>query len=278
MCHYDANPSPTLAGVIRDHGVGCLAYLPLVYWSLGYPERARCISDACLARAEALSHPYTTAVAHNYAASFHLLQRGYQTGLYHAEQLIALATEYQWPIWIAAGTMYRGSALGLLGQPAIGIAQIEAGLKRFEATGAAMSLTTFLTFLIEIHLHQRHVADGLRVLDRALAHVNRHDEGHRKAELHRLHGELLISRYRNTQRAPLLDEAEARLLHALAVARQQQAISFELRSAISLSQLLRQHGRQVEAHALLSEVYGHFTEGFDTPDLQDARKLLQTLA
>ena len=109
--------------------------------------------------------------------------------------------------------------------------------------------------------------DGLRVLDEALALVDKTGERGREAELYRLKGELLQN----------ADEAEACFQQALAVARRQQSKSWELRTAMSLARLWQQQGKRNEARDLLAPVYGWFTEGFDTADLMDAKALLEVL-
>jgi predicted ATPase len=113
----------------------------------------------------------------------------------------------------------------------------------------------------------------LRVLAEAVTIAHNIEERWFEAERHRLKGELLLALSADHQ-----VEAEACFQQALAVARQQQARSWELRAAISLSRLWRQQGKRAEAHKLLAEIYGWFTEGFDTADLQQARALLAELA
>jgi predicted ATPase len=115
--------------------------------------------------------------------------------------------------------------------------------------------------------------EGLTLLDEALALVHKTGEGWPEAELHRLKGELLLSLSADNQ-----VEAEGCFHQALATARRQQAKALELRAAMSLSRLWQQQGKRTEAHQLLAEIYGWFTEGFDTPDLQDAKALLEALA
>ena len=115
--------------------------------------------------------------------------------------------------------------------------------------------------------------EGLRALEEALAAVQNHEEHLHEAEVYRLKGELLL------QEAPAHQEAaEEHFQQALAVARRRQAKSWELRAAMSLSRLWQQQGKRAAAHQLLAEVYGWFTEGFDTADLQEAKALLEELA
>jgi predicted ATPase len=120
--------------------------------------------------------------------------------------------------------------------------------------------------------HELEVHEGLRVLAEALAAAHHSGERYCEAELHRLRGELLL-----LQSADQYAEAEACFHQALAIARRQQARSLELRAAMSLGRLWQQQGKRMEAHALLAPIYGWFTEGFDTADLQEAKALLEDL-
>jgi len=115
--------------------------------------------------------------------------------------------------------------------------------------------------------------EGLEVLAEALATLPKSGVLWWEAELHRLKGELLLQ---HAVAQP--GEAEACFQQALAVARRQQAQSLELRVAMSLARLWQQQGKRAEAHQLLAEVYGWFTEGFDTADLQEAEALLEALS
>src|SRR5207247_6143837 len=118
-----------------------------------------------------------------------------------------------------------------------------------------------------------HTEDGLQALDEAHTLVEQQEERWWEAEVCRLRGVLLL-RQPGTPQA----EAETWLQRALDVARHQEAKSLELRAAMSLSRLWQQQGKQAEARALLAPVYGWFTEGFDTPDLQEAKALLEEVS
>ena len=147
--------------------------------------------------------------------------------------------------------------------------------------GATLWRPYFLALLAEGYGQVGAADEGLRVLVEALAAVQHTDERLWEAELHRLTGELMLQA-RPQYLVPGNDlshtaEAEACLYQALAVARRQQAQSWELRAAISLSRLWQRQGKQREARALLAPVYGWFTEGFDTADLQEAKALLEEL-
>ena len=150
---------------------------------------------------------------------------------------------------------------------------MQEGLLALRATGTEVLRPYCLGLLADEYGKMGQVREGLALLDEALALVHKTGERWPEAELHRLKGELLLSLSADNHA-----EAEGCLHQALAVARRQQAKTLELRAAMSLSRLWQQQGKRREAHQLLAEIYGWFTEGFDTADLQDAKALLQELA
>jgi predicted ATPase len=190
----------------------------------------------------------------------------------HAEAAVALATEQGLPLWAAQGKSPRGWALAMQGQGEEGIAQVRQGIAAYRATGAALTVPYFCTVLADVSAHLGHTEDGLQALAEAHTLVEQQEERYWEAEVCRLRGVLLL-RQTGTSQA----EAETWLQRALDVARHQEAKSLELRAAMSLSRLWQQQGKQAEARALLAPVYGWFTEGFDTADLQEAKALLEAL-
>jgi predicted ATPase len=167
----------------------------------------------------------------------------------------------------------RGWALTVQGQGAEGIAQVRQGLVAYRATGAELHRPHFLSLLAEAYGKVGQPEEGLTVLVEALDTVNKTEERNWEAELHRRKGELLLM-----QCGQKVGEAEECFRKGLDIARRQQAKSLELRAAMSLSRLWQQQGKHEEAYKLLAEIYGWFTEGFDTADLQEAKALLKELA
>jgi predicted ATPase len=159
------------------------------------------------------------------------------------------------------------------GQGTEGLTQLCQGLDAYRATGAAFQRPHFLGMLAAVHRSLGQPEAGLTALREALALVEKTGERYYAAELHRLQGELLLQ-----HATPEVPHAEACFQQALAIARRQQAKSLELRAAMSLSRLWQQQGKRDEAQGLLAPIYGWFTEGFDTADLQEARALLEELA
>src|SRR5262249_40034563 len=170
------------------------------------------------------------------------------------------------------GTSLRGWALAMQGQGEEGMAQVHQGIAAYRATGAAICAPYFCTLLVEVCDHLGHTEDGLQALAEAYILVEQHEERWWEAEVHPVRGVLL-----RRQSGPPQEEAEACSQQALDVARRQEAKSLELRAAMSLARLWQQQGKRAVAHDLLAPIYGWFTEGFDTADLQEARALLEAL-
>jgi adenylate cyclase len=135
----------------------------------------------------------------------------------------------------------------------------------------------FLALLAEAYGKAGQAAEGLATLAEALTVVDKSGERFYEAELYRLRGELLLQSNRQGAQS-CGEEAEVCFHKAIDIARRQQAKSLELRAVMSLARLWQQQGKQHEAHQLLSAIYGWFTEGFDTKDLQEAKTLLDVLA
>ena len=255
-----------------DPGMASRCYAAWVLWTLGYPEQAHQRIDEGLSLAQELPHRFSLAAALVYAAWQHQLRREGPTVQARAEAAISLSTEQGFPHWLAAGTFLRGWALAAQGQAEEGLAQLQQGLAAWRAIETKLGLPAILLLLAEAYGKAGQVEVGLQTLAEASALVNQTQERVYEAELYRLQGELLLVRS-----AEHYAEAETCFRQALAVARRQQAKSWELRAATSLSRIWQQQGKQAEAHALLAPIYGWFTEGFDTADLKDAKALLHEL-
>jgi predicted ATPase len=168
--------------------------------------------------------------------------------------------------------MLRGWALVTQGQQAEGLAQLHQGLVAYRATGTAVAVPCFLALLAEAYGKGGQAEESLSILAEALAVVHKTGERVYEAELYRLKGELLLALSQTHQA-----EAETCLQQALDIARRQQAKSWELRAGTSLSRLWQRQGKRTEAHEILAPIYGWFTEGFETVDLQEAKALLEEL-
>jgi class 3 adenylate cyclase/predicted ATPase len=257
----------------QDPGVSCQLYAAVALWFLGYPTQSLARLHAALALAHELSHPYSLAWAWSMAAFVYQFRGDVQAVRQQTESCIALATEQGFLLWAAQGTSLRGWALAMQGQGEEGMAQICQGIAAFRATGAAVPVLYFYTLLADVAVHLGHTEDSLQALAEAHTLMEQHDERWWEAEIARRRGVLLLRQPMTPQA-----EAEAWLRRALDIAHRQEAKSLELRAAMSLSRLWQQQGKQDEARELLASIYGWFTEGFDTADLQEARALLEAWA
>jgi predicted ATPase len=200
------------------------------------------------------------------------LHRETQTACEHAKTALALAAEHGFTQVLAISTMVQGWAISVLGQTADGTAQVQEGLISAQTIGTKLARPYFLTLLTESHVRGGQVEEGLQILAEGLALVDTTGERWYEAELHRLKGELLLQ-----QAIPDASQAETCFQQALDIVRRQQAKSLELRAATSLARLWQSQGKRQDAYDLLAPVYGWFTEGFDTADLQEAESLLDAL-
>jgi predicted ATPase len=264
-----------------DLGVIVRGNVAMSLWLLGAPEQALGYIHELHALAQELSHPPSLAWAILFIARVAQWRRDAPATLRWTDALIAYGTEYGFAPHVSWARLLHGWALMAQGQREQGLAQMRQGLTAYDAMQAAQWRPYFLALLAEGYGQTGAPDEGLRLLAEALVAVQHTDEHMWEAELHRLQGELLLQAQH--QQPALADDlsrravAEASLHQALAVARRQQAKSLELRAAMSLARFWQQQGKRVKAQALLAPVYGWFTEGFDTTDLQEARTLLDVL-
>lgn len=226
----------------------------------------------------------------------HQLRREGQATQERAETLIGLSTEQGFSLWLAWGTLYQGWALAEQGQEEEGIAQVRWSMTAWQGTGAEAGRTYYLALLAEAYGKAGQADKGLAALADAPAMVEKTGDRRWEAELYRLKGELTLKKGAGDWRlgagssspqAPslkpqvpswVMEEAEECFHKAIAVARRQQAKLLELRATVSLARLWQRQGKKEDAHHMLADIYGWFTEGFDTKDLQEAKVLLDSLA
>jgi class 3 adenylate cyclase/predicted ATPase len=274
MVQYDLQQHRAYAWLYgEDAGVFCRSQGARTLWHLGYPDQALAWNEAAVMLAQQIAHPFSLSFALSAAAMFHQFRREVRLTHKRAEAAISLAKEQGFPHWIAHGSLLCGWALVQQGQAQEGIEQLHQGLIAHRATGAELLRPYFLSLLAEAQGTLGEPETGLAVLTEALTLVDTTGESWYEPELYRLKGASLLQ-----QSSDNSTEAETCFHHALDIARNQQAKSFELRTATSLARLWQQQGKCQEAHDLLAPVYNWFTEGFDTADLQDAKALLEALA
>jgi predicted ATPase len=257
-----------LCGV--DAGLSALAYAACCLWCLGSPDQALNRSQQTLALARELGHPFTLGDVLSYAGCmFNAMRRDAGALKEDAEELLRLSQE-KVPAWMGAAIRYQGEALAMLGQVQEGTTQIRQGLANSQSIGVRLNLSGTLRALARTQAKKGQLKRGLTTLDEALALVEETDERHWEAELYRLRGELLLMQGDRVG-------AEASFEKAIQIARQQHAKSWELLATTELARLLQDQGRTDEARRRLGGIYSWFTEGFETPDLKEAKALLEEL-
>jgi predicted ATPase len=245
--------------------------LAIVLFCLGYPDQAFVRSNAAIAEARRLAHPPSLAGALAFGALL-LTAAGDDAALdERAEQLIAVTTDQGFSYWAASGIMCRGCAKVLKGDVTEGMSLLRSGLAAYRATGAELLAPLIMSHLARAYEVAAHIGEGLAQLDDALQIVERTGERWLAAELHRHKGRLLLTQGHAAA-------AEDLYRKTLSIAKEQEARLWELRAAVSLARLRRDQGRRTEARDLLTPVYGWFTEGFATPDLKEAKALLDELS
>jgi DNA-binding winged helix-turn-helix (wHTH) protein/tetratricopeptide (TPR) repeat protein len=247
---------------------------------LGYPEQARQRSEEALALARQRLSPFNLSNALVYLAVLYLWCCEWHITRQWIEETANLTPTPSSPLYLALGRIIEGAAFAALGQGQEGLACIHQGLAACHALGAQLLRPWALAMLAESYARLGQPETGLTALAEAQALMATTRETFYAAEIARLQGQLLLQTDgqaldRRAGASPTT--AETCFQYALEVARRQQARWWELRAAVSLSRLWQQQGKQAEAHALLAPIYGWFTEGFDTADLQEAKTLLDAL-
>jgi predicted ATPase len=245
-------------------------WLGLTLLLLGYPEQASLRIGAALRTARELSNPHTLAHALALACRYHSLLGETEALREAAEELAELAAVHEFPFYVAAAMIYQGWVLSGAHGDARGIELLREGIAAFVDLGAA-ALRPYIGAKISVlSAATGSIRDGLALLDDGLKQVEQTGQRWCEAEIYRSKGELLLH---SSDAA----NAESCLQQSLAAARRQHAKFWELRAACSLGGLWRDQGKRNDARDLLAPIYGWFTEGFDTPDLKDAKALLDAV-
>ena len=270
---YDpAKHRPLASRFGHDLCAAALCFRSWALWLSGHPEAGLADADQAIKDAREIGQAATLMFTLTITTVTHIFCGNYATALTSADELFAMATEKDAALWRAWGTIHRGRALALSGNAAEAVHIISAGMSASRSTGAGYLLSLSLADLAWAYAELNQFDDARRSIDEALTTVETTKERWFEAEVKRVAGEIVL-------RSDETDEAAARAYfeQALAVARAQQAKSWELRAAMSMARLWRDQGEPRQARELLAPVYGWFTEGFDTLDLKDAKALLNEL-
>jgi class 3 adenylate cyclase/predicted ATPase len=256
----------------QDTGVSVLSYRSLALWMLGYPGAALADAENALKDAREIGQTATLMFALFHTSFTHMLSGDYLAANAEVDELVKLANEKGALPWKAGGMMWQGILNTLVGEASKAVQVLTSGVTAHRSTRSTCWTPSCLTFLAKAHGDLGQFDDAWRCIGEAMAAVETTKERFCEAEIHRTAGEIALM-----LPAPDVAKAEAYFDRALAVAREQQAKSWELRAAMSMARLWRDQGKRQEAHDLLAPVYGWFTEGFDTLDLKEAKALLEQL-
>ena len=270
---YDpAEHRPLATRFGQDARVSILSYRSLALWFLGYPEAALADADHALKDAREIGQAATLMYALNFIPLTHIYCGDYAAAKAQADEVVALADEKGCLFWKAFGMMNQGWLFALTGKASDAVQMITSGITAWRSTGATLWVPLRMSHLARAYAELGQFDDAWRCIGEAMTAVETTKERWCEAEIHRVAGEIALM-----SPEPDAAKAEAYFERALAVARKQQAKSWELRAAMSMARLWRDQGKRQEARDLLAPVYGWFTEGFDTLDLKEAKALLDEL-
>jgi class 3 adenylate cyclase/DNA-binding SARP family transcriptional activator/predicted ATPase len=254
----------------HDNRVVALSYLARVLWPLGYPEQAATAAMEAVARARAIGHAITSAVALHAEVVLGAFGGDLQRAATQTDEMVVHCIEHSLANFENWARFYQGAILARRGDPRHGIEVMRGANTTADTMNAKVFRPLRLGHLAAAHARLGQVEVGLDLLGEAIQTMEETGERFFEAELYRLRGEMCLTLGRNVQ-------AETALKRGLIVARHQQARIWELRTATSLARLWHDHGRSAEARDLLTPIYDWFTEGFDLPDLKHARSVLDGL-
>jgi predicted ATPase/class 3 adenylate cyclase len=258
----------------QDAGAAGLAVVAWALWVLGQVDTAAIRMAAALQRAEAINHPQTQAYACYYASVLYALRGEFEIARAHAERCFSLAEQHGFRQWHSLSRVVRSICTIALDASSTAMFDATSGLDEHLGAGYQFGVTALYALLAQALLLRRQPDAALDVIERGLSTVKATSERLFEAELQRLQARALLER----GRPELGAEVQALLNTALIIAREQQARLIELRASHDLAAIWREQGKRNEARDLLAPVYGRFTEGFDTPDLKEAKALLAELA
>jgi predicted ATPase len=253
--------------------VAALSYRSWALWLLGFPEAAGRDAEQALKEAREIGQAATLMYALFHTSFTHICCGNYAAASAEANELVPLADERGSLFWGSLGMLVQGCVLALTGKVSDAVHVITSGINARRSTAATALEPFCLSYLAGAHAELDNFDDAPSCIREAMTKVETTEESWFEAEIKRMAGEIAL-----LLPDPDTTKAEEYFEHALAVARQQQAKSWELRAAVSMARLWYNQGRRQQAHDLLAPVYGWFTEGFDTLDLKQAKALLDELA
>jgi predicted ATPase len=250
-----------------------LCWKSLAYWPLGYPQAALADTESALKIARDIGHSATLMYVLNFSIWTHILCGNYAAAHALVDEFNVLKDQTGSPFWAAWGMMQRGCLLALTGKASDATQTITSGVAAMRQTGTTMWMPLWLSHLARAKAEIGQFDDARRCIGEAMTTVETTKERWYEAEVNRIAAEIAL-----ISPEPDVAKAETYFARALAVARKQQAKSWELRAAMSMARLWRDQDRRQQARDLLAPVHGWFTQGFDTLDLKHSKRLFDELA
>ena len=280
------HPVPAFLHYVAEPGMTLLAYSAPLLWGLGYPVQSEERIHKAVIIGKNTNHPFSDAVLLHFKTVLYQYRGEVEQVDTSATQMLQICKEHGFSVWEAAATVMKGWVLAEQNHTEEAITMIRKGIATWEETRAEMLLPLFLSLLAQAYQRAEQYSLALQTLDSALCVITRTGEHNYAAELTRQKGELCLILaektvvgvpYDKETTASTVAQAESYFQEALIIARQQEAKSWELRAAISLSELWHNQNRGQEAYNLLKPIYAWFAEGLDTNDLLRAKNLLEKL-
>jgi class 3 adenylate cyclase/tetratricopeptide (TPR) repeat protein len=273
LSHYDEESSRPMAFIAGTHvRTFWLVWLGLTYLYLGRLRLAAETMEAAVSDARRRLHPFTLVSALLASARFFLHTRNLQAAIAATEEGFAIATEQRSPYHVSRANILKAVNLVEAGRAAEGIALMDHALVEHRKTGANFQSSFNLSCLADAYARAGNFSRAIDYADQAIAEIERTAERWWAAEAQRIKGRILLAATPSDGR-----RAEDCFLAALKSAQAQNAKFWQLRAAHSLASLWSTQGRDIEARKLLAPIYREFTDGIDLPDLDDARRLLESL-
>ena len=277
------HPVPAFLHYVAEPGMTLLAYSAPLLWCIGYPSQAEERIHQAVSIGKDTNHPFSEAVSLHFKTVLYQYRGEAEEVNTSATQMLQICQEHGFSAWEAAARVLKGWAFAAQNCPEEGIAMIREGINAWKETRGELLMPLFLALLGQAHQRAGQYNLALQTLDTALHVITRTGERTYAAELARQKGELClmlveeIETGSNENTQSIVAQAESYFQEALAIARQQDAKSWELRAALSLSELWRTQNRGEDAYNLLQPIYAWFSEGLDTDDLVRAKNLLKRL-
>jgi class 3 adenylate cyclase/predicted ATPase len=257
----------------QDVRVAALSYRSWALWMLGHPDAGLADASDALEEAHEIGQAATLMYALVHALLIHMLCGNFAAAKADADELVALGNEKNALFWTAQGMSMHGCILAATGKAADAVQMISSGITAWRSTGSTFWMPLYLSYLASAHAELGQFESAWRCIDEAMTAAETRKERWHQAEIYRLAGEIAVE-----SPTPDLVKAVDYFQRALAIARAQQAKSWELRAAMSLARLWRRQGKGQQGRDQLASVLGWFTEGFDTLDLREGSALLELLS